>query len=613
MRTRLPQLSVLLTVIAWTHAHAASGDVDPSFVYPRPAILEPDSTNAIALDDGFLVIKSLNFDKAGSNSTLEVTRIDEDGHPMPAFGSDGKVVITMPGAVNVSSAVKGLVNGSMLLAGFRRLVGPTDDNAAAIVRLDSSGRLDPTFGTGGVATVDVPGQQDRVGAIGVLADGRILAGVWSRMALDAYGDCSTDRVSLVRLNADGTASEVIYYRERNAFSDNGCRNTMTLQVMPDQRFYFGSNVEIVEFSAPEVGAWKALFPLGCCAGPFAVDTTLGPVWTYQSSYGGWLDSSSTYHVYGPRKWFPEASLSFLGIPAPRTVSMLVGDGRRPGWFLGVSSDGGIAGIAKLRPDGGLDTGWAAGHGMVRIEGAGRPDTYANEGLADDIRLMDSRPGGKWLVVVTADGVIERLFAESDPAHGAIHFVSDNLVVQEAAGAVPVRVLRDGGSDGAVSVDYRVFSAGTDRECFDDPCAQPGEDFVATSGRLEWGNGDDSERDILISIVDDKRHEPGEVFWIELTGLTGGAVILDGQSRLIGITDDDPEVPTGTTDGAGGSVGGGSGGGGSINWLLLALFGAIALVRAGTDAAVARRTRALASGLDHACRRRASRLGRYWGH
>ena len=213
MRPRILQIIAWLVFSPCSLALGAPGDVDPTFVYPRPPVLEPDSTNAIPLADGFLVIKSRAFESPGSNATLEVTRIDEDGRLVTSFGSAGKVTIAMPGAVNVATAATLLSNGSILLGGFRHedrpdASGQQRDSVAAIARLDAQGRLDPAFGTAGVATFDVPGDLDRVGAVDVLPDGRVVAAVWSRTYFDPY-DCAHDRVALVRLAADGSTVETL--------------------------------------------------------------------------------------------------------------------------------------------------------------------------------------------------------------------------------------------------------------------------------------------------------------------------------------------------------------------------------------------------------------------
>ncbi len=63
MRAKLTQRFVWLVFFSPSLALGAPGDVDPTFAYPRPAVLEPDSTNAVPLADGFLVIKSRDFDE----------------------------------------------------------------------------------------------------------------------------------------------------------------------------------------------------------------------------------------------------------------------------------------------------------------------------------------------------------------------------------------------------------------------------------------------------------------------------------------------------------------------------------------------------------------------
>lgn len=582
MRPRTLQVLACAGFIVWSSVRAAPGDVDPTFVYPRPAVLEPDSTNALPLADGFLVVQSRNFDRPGTDSTLDLTRIDEDGHLVGAFGVAGKATTRLAGATNLSTAAKLLPSGSLLLAGFQRTPGTEPDSFAALARFDSAGRQDPTFGLSGMVTVDVPGQLDRVGAVEVLADGRILAGVWSRMAKDPYGDCSTDRVSLVRLEPDGTAPEVIYYREKNAFADNGCRNVMTLEVASNQSIFFGSHVEIAVFDSPLANDTRVIrSPIGCCYGPFAVDPQLGAVWT-DLFFGGAVLNSTSFPYGFPDSMHDSASrlmsiVDGMGFPPRRTVSRIVRAGDPPHWYLGFSSDSGTVGVIKLRSDGSPDSGWAGGKGVVRIDGTGGRDDYADEGLATDVRLLSLRRGGEALVVVTADGVIERRFAQSATAHGQISFSLGWLSVSEATGVAKVAVLRRGGVDGAVSVDYN-FAIATD--CVVDACAQQGIDFGDVSGRLDWADGDDSARFISIPIRNDSLRESGELLSIEIRAPSGGAAIVEPSSVVLTILDDDDSA-SGNASG-GGPGGGGSGGGGAVSWLSLVLIGACVLLRRRID-------------------------------
>ena len=120
-------------------------------------------------------------------------------------------------------------------------------------------------------------------------------------------------------------------------------------------------------------------------------------------------------------------------------------------------------------------------------------------------------------------------------------------------------------------------------------AAAGQDFIATSGRLDWSDGDGTDRGITVQILDDAMSESPEKFYVELESATGGAVILAGRTEVTIDESDRPAAPPSVVPAVGGS-GGGSGGGGAFDWLLLVLLVAIALVRANARDPSARRAR-----------------------
>ncbi len=130
-------------------------------------------TTAAALDaDGNLLVAGHSF-MPDTESDMVALRIRPDGTPDPAFGVHG-VVITDFGVGNDSTGdVVIAADGRILLAGTSQ-TGPTSTRPA-VVRLLPDGALDPEFGTGGRATLDVgvaPGFQ--VGrAVALLPDGRL--------------------------------------------------------------------------------------------------------------------------------------------------------------------------------------------------------------------------------------------------------------------------------------------------------------------------------------------------------------------------------------------------------------------------------------------------------
>ena len=128
---------------------------------------------------------------------------------------------------------------------------------------------------------------------------------------------------------------------------------------------------------------------------------------------------------------------------------------------------------------------------------------------------------------------------------------------ESAPSIEVRVQRVAGRAGNVSLQYAV-TAGS---------ATEGADYVATSGTLSWNAGDDSDKLIVVSLLNDTTVEGPETFSLTLSSPTNGATI-DGSSLLtVTITDDDANPPPS-----------GGGGGGAIDWALLALLASTLLAR-----------------------------------
>ena len=136
-----------------------SFDGDGRLTVPGPAgnqlrdmLLQPDGKIVLA---GFI-----SSDFAGGG-VFRVTRLNADGTPDRAFGTNGAANIDFGGAAFATAAAL-LANGKIVLAGLSW-------NQPVVVRLQPGGTLDTTFGTGGRATVpgticahrgdDAPGQR----------------------------------------------------------------------------------------------------------------------------------------------------------------------------------------------------------------------------------------------------------------------------------------------------------------------------------------------------------------------------------------------------------------------------------------------------------------------
>jgi parallel beta-helix repeat protein len=97
--------------------------------------------------------------------------------------------------------------------------------------------------------------------------------------------------------------------------------------------------------------------------------------------------------------------------------------------------------------------------------------------------------------------------------GFITASKDIYTVDETAGSVVLTINRTGGSSGAVSIDYRTF----------DMTAKAGSDYTAQSGTLAFADGE-TQKNIIIPILDDTLLEGAENFAVELINPRGGVVI-----------------------------------------------------------------------------------------
>ena len=120
---------------------------------------------------------------------------------------------------------------------------------------------------------------------------------------------------------------------------------------------------------------------------------------------------------------------------------------------------------------------------------------------------------------------------SDPA-GLLRFERPMYMLMENMNSVSVKVVRDLGSSGEVTVDYRTDNDG----------ATAGEDYTAVSGTLTFADGE-TEKTIVIPILEDSLSEDDERFWLYLENPTGGATTVVSGAQLI-IMDNEPRPGTG---------------------------------------------------------------------
>ncbi|MDM8569014.1 Calx-beta domain-containing protein, partial [Thiotrichales bacterium HSG1] len=124
------------------------------------------------------------------------------------------------------------------------------------------------------------------------------------------------------------------------------------------------------------------------------------------------------------------------------------------------------------------------------------------------------------VIATPPGVLEV------PEPSIIELTEKTKEVAET-GNVIITVKRTDSNVGKVTVKYSTTSAS----------AKAGEDFTAIDNMLTWEDGDNKDKEITISILDDKDVEENETFTLKLFEITGNASLGLSEMKIAILNDD----------------------------------------------------------------------------
>jgi uncharacterized delta-60 repeat protein len=166
--------------------------------------------------DGKIVLAGWSTDSG--HAKFSILRLDTDGTLDTSFSADGRSLISVGGHSDFAYSVKAQADGKIVLAGDTSNVdGGTD---FAVIRLNSDGTLDTTFGAGGKAVCDVGGYDDGARTVAIQDGGAILVSGYSYTSGGAYD------FSIARLSATGVLDE--------SFGDGG---TATINISGDDKAY----------------------------------------------------------------------------------------------------------------------------------------------------------------------------------------------------------------------------------------------------------------------------------------------------------------------------------------------------------------------------------------
>lgn len=290
-----------------------AGSLDTSFGNGGVVVTDFDSNNdegyAIAIQsDGKIIVAGCAYNVENSNPDFALVRYNPDGSLDTSFGSGGKVTTNFDSTIGIDCAYAMKIdqNGKIVVVGTRRnekfavvryntdgspdtsfggtgyivtdipltspdiaysltfdatnriIVAGYSGNDFCIVRYAEDGNLDNTFGSGGIATFDL-GDTDSGRAVAIQQDGKILVG----------GD-SNNKFALIRslsngsgLDGDfGSGGKIITYM------GNGANRGSSLLLQPD-----GNIIQVGFCSNSDYASYD--FALIRYTTTGAIDTTFG--------------------------------------------------------------------------------------------------------------------------------------------------------------------------------------------------------------------------------------------------------------------------------------------------------------------------------------------------
>ncbi|WP_460856190.1 choice-of-anchor B family protein [Rheinheimera gaetbuli] len=183
-----------------------------------------------------------------------------------------------------------------------------------------------------------------------------------------------------------------------------------------------------------------------------------------------------------------------------------------------------------------DTDYEAAHGRLSWAGGDNSDKIITVTTLDSgevgqrtvlVRLYDVQGGA----TLAAPAIAIVGFGTEPPRPGSLSLLQSSAQAVEGS-SVQLNVQRLGGSSGAIAVDYLLQSGS----------ATVGEDVVDNSGRLNWADGDSSDKTIVLSLIDDSLAEQDESFSLQLVSVDGSELGANTSAQVTILDNDSNTAP-----------------------------------------------------------------------
>lgn len=175
-----------------------------------------------------------SFDETSRD--IAVARHNTDGTLDTAFGNEGEVMLDITGDEDRLTAIAVQDDGKLVAGGMARSGNGRD---FLLLRLEADGALDTGFGINGIITHDIDGYDDRIRDLALLPDGRIVV-VGDSIATDEV----TRRFTLMRFTLDGSVDPSFGVGGVTHIDLGGpTASAQALRIGPSGRIYVAGQVE----------------------------------------------------------------------------------------------------------------------------------------------------------------------------------------------------------------------------------------------------------------------------------------------------------------------------------------------------------------------------------
>lgn len=412
-------------------------------------------------------------------SRLTVFRLNPDGSLDTGFGDSG--IVHVGGPSGPSHQGQSLVlepDGRVVVAGVR-------GDQLMIMRFLANGSVDAAFGANGVfvgPTVQVGGFPSRL--VRTATGYRVAAHVpFGGTAGTSGMQC---RVIAITTNGEIDPSFGTVVLPSPSLPSGSVDNCAALAVQPDDRLVVVGSRRTAD---DEQAFAVRLLPSGAPDPGFS-DAAVSGAMVRATAVA--VDNRGAIAVAGHDKTGLSGAL-VVRLQADGLLDSLFGDAGST--FLELPGDGDVwldVGDMQANPDGSL------------LLGGGERSNYRPRPFL--VRLLGEAAGG-------GPGVLDMRAAETQ--------------ANEAGQQAVMHVRRIGGSSGAVSVAYQTHPD-TDRIAG----ATPGQDYTAVSGRLQWADGDFSDKSIVVPLATGEAVKEGEeYFGVQIGDPQGGAGLGTIRTRV----------------------------------------------------------------------------------